>query len=179
MGSRVRTFSLNGVLVVMETPGGSLMALQLQHPRMKDHAARDVTVVHFTGCNVSLDEVTLYRIHDELLALADDASTSDVLLDFGNVQFLTGTTLGTLVVLHKKLVATGRHLTVGNLNPQVHEVFTVTKLDQLLDLRPTGAVGVLQKPSALTEVLHTLEELAGRSLGRRQDRWIQTPRTGV
>jgi anti-sigma B factor antagonist len=105
---------------------------------MKKGLSGDVTVVHFTGCSVSLDEETLDKIHDRLLALADEPGESDLLLDFGNVEYLTSTTLGTLVSLHKKLLGRGRHLTVGNLSPQVHEVFAVTKLDKCLDVRLAG-----------------------------------------
>src|SRR5262245_35798351 len=123
---------------VTETTGGSLMALQVERPPMKEGASGDVTVVHFTGCNVSLDEETLDRIHDTLLALADEPSESHLLLDFGNVDYLTSSALGTLVSLHKKLLARGRHMTVGNLSPQVHEVFAVTRLDKFLDLRLAG-----------------------------------------
>jgi hypothetical protein len=36
----------------------------------------DVIVVHFTDCKVSLDEETLFRIHDELLTLADESGES-------------------------------------------------------------------------------------------------------
>jgi anti-sigma B factor antagonist len=56
---------------------------------------------------VSLDEETLQGIHDQLLALAGVPSKSDLLLDFGNVEYLTSTALGRLVNLHKKLVARG------------------------------------------------------------------------
>jgi anti-sigma B factor antagonist len=74
-------------------------------------------------------------VQDELLALADEASVLDLLLDFGNVDYLTSTALSMLVSLHKRLRAKGRHLTVANLSPQVHEVFAVARLDTLLDLR--------------------------------------------
>jgi anti-sigma B factor antagonist len=114
------------------------MALQFEGPPRIQGASGDVTVVHFTGCKVALDEETLDRIHDQLLALADEPGEPDLLLDFGNVEYLTSTALGALVSLHKKLLATGRHLTVGNLNAQVHEVFAVTRLDKLLDLRLAG-----------------------------------------
>ena len=114
------------------------MALQLERPPIKEGAPSDVIVVHFTGCNVSLDEETLDRIHDQLLALADGPSASDLLLDFGNVEYLSCKALSTLVILHKKLLAGGRHMTVGNLSPQVHEVFAVTRLDESLDLRLAG-----------------------------------------
>jgi anti-sigma B factor antagonist len=105
---------------------------------MKENTACDVTVVHFTGCKVSLDEESLHRIHDQLLALADEPSASELLLDFGNVEYVSSTALGTLVSLHKKLLASGRHMTVGNLSPQIHEVFGVTRLDKFLNLRLAG-----------------------------------------
>jgi anti-anti-sigma factor len=111
------------------------MTLQLNRP---PRTSGDVTVVHFTGSRVSLDEETFNRIRDELFALADEPSASDLLIDFRNVEYLTSTTLGTLVGLHNKLLARGRRLTVGNLSPQVHQVFAVTNLDRLLDLRLVG-----------------------------------------
>jgi anti-sigma B factor antagonist len=101
---------------------------------MKVGVSGDVMVVHFTGRKVWLDEEALDRIHDQLLALADEPSESDLLLDCGNVEYLTSMALGTLISLHKKLVACGRHLIVANLSPQVHEVFTVTKLDTFLEV---------------------------------------------
>jgi anti-anti-sigma factor len=97
-----------------------------------------VIVVHFTGRQVSLDGETLLRTLDPLLALADEPSESDLLLDFGNVAHLASLTLGTLVGLHRMLLARGRRLIVGNLSPQVHEVFTAAKLDRFLDLRLAG-----------------------------------------
>ena len=114
------------------------MELQLEYPPMKVDTARDVTVVHFTGCNVSLDEESLHRIHDQLLALADEPSESELLLDFGNVDYVSSTVLDILVSLHKKLLARGRQMTVGNLSPQVHEVVGVTRLDKFLNLRLAG-----------------------------------------
>ncbi len=114
------------------------MALDVERRPVKQGASADVTVVHFAGRHVYLDEDTLYRIHDELLALAEESSTSDVFLDFGNIEYLTSATLGTLVHLHKKLLARGRRLIIGNLLEQIHEVFKLTRLDRLLDLRPMG-----------------------------------------
>src|SRR6516225_6708288 len=113
----------------MGTTGESPMASTLERPHLKVGVSGDVIAVHFTGCKVSLDEEALDRIHDQLLALADEPSESDLLLDFGNVDYLTSSALGTLVSLHKKLLARGRHMTVGNLSPQVYEVFAVTRLD--------------------------------------------------
>jgi anti-sigma B factor antagonist len=140
------------------------MTSQLKHPLVKGDTTRDVTVVHFTGRNVSLNEETIHYMHDALFALADEPSESDLLLDFGNVDCLTSLALGALVSLHKKLLARGRHLTIDNMKPRVHEVFAVTKLDRFLDLRP-----------ARQEVAPTAEDGPFGSLGRWQERWIETP----
>jgi anti-sigma B factor antagonist len=114
----------------METPP--------EFSRRNGNAAGGVTVVHLTGSHTSLDEATVLRVGDRLLALADEPGRSDLLLDLGNVEFVSSTALGTLIRLHKKLAAGGRHLTIANLSPQVREVFAVTRLDTYLDLRRAG-----------------------------------------
>jgi anti-anti-sigma factor len=114
------------------------MSLQLKRPPLTDGRSGDAIVVSFTGSKVTLDEEILNRSHEQLLALTDEHCKSDLLLDFHNVDYLTSTTLDTLVALHKKLVARGRRLTVVNLSPQVHEIFTATMLDKLLNLRLAG-----------------------------------------
>jgi anti-anti-sigma factor len=124
-----------------------------EHPLKKGDAPADVTVVHFTGPQTSLDEETHHRIRDRLLALADEPSESDLLLDFSNVGYITSTALGTLVALHKKLVARGRHMAVGNLSPHVHEVFAVTGLDRFLDLRLAGPEAGNGRPGSPVGVL--------------------------
>jgi anti-sigma B factor antagonist len=111
------------------------MALQFEHPPMKEDTARDPTMVRFTGRKVLLDEESLHHIHEQLLALADEPSKSELLLDFSNVEYVSAKLLGTLVSLHKKLLARDRHMIVGNLSPQLYEVFAVTRLDKFFDLR--------------------------------------------
>jgi anti-sigma B factor antagonist len=93
-------------------------------------------VVRFAGSKVFLDEETTFRIQDQLLALAEESNRQTVVLDFTNVDCLSSTALGALVHLHKCLIAAGRHLTIKDLHPQVYEVFTVTRLDTILDLKP-------------------------------------------
>jgi anti-anti-sigma factor len=113
------------------------MAFQLLRPR-SEGAGDDVTVVHFTGRKVSLDEETLYHVRDQLVALAEEPGQRPLLVDFGNVDYISSTALGMLVNLHKQLLGAGRRLTVYNVRPQVYEVFAVTRLNCYLDLRPAA-----------------------------------------
>jgi anti-sigma B factor antagonist len=73
-------------------------------------------------------------IATELEGLTDDLGECHLLLDFTNVEFITSVELGTLIGLHKRMKATGGRLTLFNLNLQVFEVFTVTRLENLIGI---------------------------------------------
>jgi anti-anti-sigma factor len=112
------------------------MLSQLLSPYVEEATAEEVTVVHFNGDKVSLDEATSHDIRDQLVALAEEPNPEQLLLDFGNVEYISSQALGLLVHLHRERLAAGRRLAILNLRPQVQEVFAVTRLDTLLDLRP-------------------------------------------
>jgi anti-anti-sigma factor len=99
------------------------------------------TVVHFTGPRVSLDEEAIRRARDPLFAIAFEPGHSPLFLDFVNVRHVSSAALGTLVALHRALLAAGRRLTVCNLRPEVRQVFAAARLDSFLDLRPTEPGG--------------------------------------
>jgi anti-anti-sigma regulatory factor len=81
-----------------------------------EEAVDELTVVHFTGTRVTLDEKTLRSVRDQLLAVADEPSRSALVLDFSNVHSISGMLL---VTLRKKLLATGRRLAIRQLGPLV------------------------------------------------------------
>jgi anti-anti-sigma factor len=60
-------------------------------------------------------------------------------LDLRAVRLPTAEGLGLLVTLHKELRARGGRLALVNLNSEAYEVFEVTGLVELLDVRPAGA----------------------------------------
>ena len=127
------------------------------YPPSHDEEAEETTVIHFAGGQVSLDEETLYRLHDRVAALVEEPGPSRVLLDVRNVDYVSSLALGTLVSLHKKGLAAGRRLTLRNLRPLVAEVFAITRLDRFLDVLPA-------EPGATP--------LSG---GPPQRRWIEIP----
>jgi anti-anti-sigma factor len=57
-------------------------------------------------------------------------------LDFRDVRLVTASGLGQLVVLHQALRARGGRLTLGGLSAHLREVFEVTRLTRVLDVRP-------------------------------------------
>ncbi len=85
-----------------------------------------ITVITFTGERDSLAS--------ELEGQTDDLGESHVLLDFINVDWITGVDLGTLISLENKIRTAGGRLKLVNLNDHVLEVLSITKLHELFDI---------------------------------------------
>jgi anti-sigma B factor antagonist len=86
-----------------------------------------------------LDEANADSITDELSRLVEEEGRKELVVDFGRVAFLSSSTLSVFLHLHRKLHSSGGRLTLYNLRPEIQEVFAVTNLDRLLDIRSAGA----------------------------------------
>src|SRR5688572_14182083 len=63
------------------------------------------------------------------------AEAPHLVLDLSGIDYVTGTALGELVLLHRRARSVGGRVSLANAGPAVREVLTVTRLDQLFDLR--------------------------------------------
>src|SRR6195256_4586547 len=94
----------------------------------------DVTVVNFTDRKI-LDEQNIQIIGEQLFSLVDESGRRKILLNFGNVEYLSSAALGKLITLNKKLQAAGGRLILCNIDPQIYEVFEITKLDRFFNIQ--------------------------------------------
>jgi anti-sigma B factor antagonist len=101
------------------------------HLPPKVEKSGNVKIITFTGDEVRDVENVLAK---ELKGHMEDLGECHLLLDFTNVEYLSSVELGTLITLHKRMKASGGRLTLFNLNAQVYEVFTVTRLQTLLGI---------------------------------------------
>jgi anti-anti-sigma factor len=76
---------------------------------------------------------------ERVLSLAGKVSQPVVALDFGGVNFLGSMGMAILVRLNKDLAAQRRRLAIVNVRPHIHEMFTVTGLHEVLDVRQQEA----------------------------------------
>ena len=107
-----------------------------------------VKIITFTGDEVRDVENVLAK---ELQGHMEELTECHLLLDFTHVEYLSSVELGTLISLHKKVKASGGRLTLFNLNAQVYEVFTVTRLQTLLGIcREDGRPAPLNRPNSTT-----------------------------
>ena len=86
-----------------------------------------------------LDESNAEVVGEQLFRLVDELGPSTLQLDLGGVEYLSSGGLGKIVGLHNRVRSGGRHLSLTNVREPVYEVFLVTHLHKLLDVRPKAA----------------------------------------
>ena len=80
-------------------------------------------------------------IGDDLFRLVDELGRRKVLLNFGNVEFMSSAALGKLITLHRKLQAVQGKLVLCKIAKDILDVFKITKLDKLLTIARTSRPG--------------------------------------
>lgn len=89
-----------------------------------------VAIVGFKDASI-LDAHSIQRIGKELCDLLDVQNRTRLLLDFGEVRFLSSQALGILLTLKKKCDKAGAKLALARLRPELARVFKITNLDQV------------------------------------------------
>ena len=105
--------------------------------RLMVHRDGEITVVQFMDRNI-LDEANIQRIGEELAAIVDNAPVPKILIDFDNVDHLSSAALGALITVNNKVRQKDGQLRLANIDPQIHEVFKITKLDKLFQIYGTS-----------------------------------------
>ena len=83
--------------------------------RLEVKEVGDITLVTFVDKHI-VDEVSIQIIGEQLLGLVDEVGRQ-ILLDFGQVEFISSPVLGKLIALQKKLQTVEGHLAL--LQPQL------------------------------------------------------------
>lgn len=110
------------------------MAEEKAHLRVSD--ADSVTVVHFEDRRI-LDELSISEIQDELTGLVASKPNIRLLVSFKDVGHLSSAALGTLIKLNNQVAEQGGTLKLSDISPQIYEVFKITRLNKLFDIRDT------------------------------------------
>ena len=96
----------------------------------------DITQVEFVDRNI-LDEANIQQIGEEITGLIETSSGPKLLISFSNVDHLSSAALGTLITINNKVKNKGGKLRLANIDPQIYEVFKITKLDKLFQIHDT------------------------------------------
>lgn len=98
----------------------------------------EVTVVRFVDRKI-LDEASIQELGQELFRLVEEDGRKKLLLNFSSVEFLSSAALGKLITLDKKVKAHQGKLKLSNIRPEIYEVFAITKLNKLFDIKDDEA----------------------------------------
>ena len=104
--------------------------------RLRVRRDAGVIQVEFIDRNI-LDEANIQSIGEEISGLIDAEPNPKLLLSFANVDHLSSAALGTLITINNKVKSREGQLRLTNIDPQIYEVFVITKLNKLFDIHET------------------------------------------
>ncbi len=103
-------------------------------PRMMVTKEQDVTVVELTDRKI-LDEVSIMQIGEQISSLIADEVSPRLLVDFTHVGHLSSSALGLMLKHRKQIREKDGVLALCNIQPQIYEVFTITRLNEMLTIK--------------------------------------------
>lgn len=103
-------------------------------PRISVKYAGSATVVSFTDEKI-LEEKDIKELQESLMSVIESASSKmSLILDFGNVRFLSSAVLGLLIRVSKRIYEQEGQLRLCNINPKIYEIFKITRLTKTFDI---------------------------------------------
>jgi anti-sigma B factor antagonist len=96
----------------------------------------DITIAKFVDKKI-LDETNIQIIGNQLFGLVDEDGRKKIVLDFSSVEYLSSAALGKLIQMDKKVKAAKGKLKLCAIRPEILEVFQITRLDKMFDIRPS------------------------------------------
>src|SRR3979409_2163903 len=108
------------------------------HRRLQVSDVGGVSGVLFVDRKI-LDEANIQELGQELFQLVEEDNRKKLLLNFATVEFLSSAALGKLITLDKKVKARGGRLKLSNIRPEIYEVFAITKLYKLFEIKDDEA----------------------------------------
>ena len=106
--------------------------------RLEINEVGDVTVVRFRDHKI-VEDISIQELGQEMFHLVEVENRGKLLLNFSSVDFLSSAALGKLITLDKKMKAHGGALKLSNIRPEIYEVFAITKLNRLFDIKDDEA----------------------------------------
>lgn len=85
-----------------------------------------------------LEEAYIQQIGEEIAQVIDQTPNPRILISFANVEHLSSAALGTLITVNNKVRQKGGQLRLSDIDPQIYEVFVITKLNKLFQIHDTA-----------------------------------------
>jgi anti-sigma B factor antagonist len=138
--AQTATLTISSQASIGSSPFGEIPRMSAHH-RISASKVGDVTVVKFVDKKI-LDEASIQELGAELFGLVEHDNRKSILLNFTDVEFLSSAALGKLITLDRKVKAAKGRLKMSNIRPEIFEVFQITKLNKVFDIRSDEAEAI-------------------------------------
>lgn len=128
----------NSTARVPRLEGRRKLKFMASQRRIKVTESGKVTVVTFNDSKI-IDEAEIQEFGQELYDLVEREGKKKIVLNFGNVEFLSSAALGKLIGFDKRVKQHGAELVLSNIRPEIYEVFAITKLTKLFVIKDDEA----------------------------------------
>jgi anti-sigma B factor antagonist len=102
-------------------------------PRISVEYADNATIVSFVDEKI-LEEMDIRALQETIMSVIEQSKGINLILDFGNVRFLSSAVLGLLIRISKRVYEQDGRLKLCSINPKIYEVFKITRLTQTFDI---------------------------------------------
>ena len=106
--------------------------------RIEISESANVSVVRFRDQKI-IDPEAIQELGQELFDLVDQDARGKIVLNFSNVEFLSSAALGKLITFEKKIKKAGAELILTDIAPEIFQVFAITNLDKLFQIKDSEA----------------------------------------
>lgn len=106
--------------------------------RIKVSESSGVTIVTFADSKI-INEEEIQELGQELYALVERDGHKKIILNFSAVEFLSSAALGKLIGFEKRAKQNSAELMLTNIRPEIYEVFAITRLTKLFDIKDDEA----------------------------------------
>jgi len=102
-------------------------------PNISVEYAGNATIIRFTDEKI-LEEQDIQALQESIMSVIEQAERINLILDFGNVRFLSSAVLGLLIRISKRIYERDGQLRLCNINPKIYEIFKITRLTKTFDI---------------------------------------------
>ena len=102
-------------------------------PGISVEYAGNATIMSFTDEKI-LEEKDIQALQESIMSVIEQAERINLILDFGNVRFLSSAVLGLLIRISKRIYERDGQLRLCNINPKIYEIFKITRLTKTFDI---------------------------------------------
>jgi len=106
--------------------------------RIEVSESASVSVIRFLDQKI-IDPEAIQELGQELFDLVEGEDRKKLVLNFENVDFLSSAALGKLITFQKKSKRNDSQLILTNISPEIYQVFAITNLDKLFQIKDAEA----------------------------------------